>query len=102
MTLHAKIGWISLLAALSLTLVSCGRLTRPGAGSSTVVVPLPKAECPRIPLSLTQEYCLHLVMPARNRDLRQDREDLLACMAEANKNARQIRELQSACPAPGP
>jgi hypothetical protein len=35
--------------------------------------------------------------PILNRDLRQAYEDLLACMADANKNAREIREQQQAC-----
>lgn len=103
MTLHAKIGSISLLLALSLTLASCGSLTRSEAGSSTVVVPKPTLRCPPVSPDLTPQLCTHLQgKPEFNRDLRREREELLACVAEANKNAREIRELQSACEAARP
>lgn len=94
----ARPGWISLLAALSLTLASCGHLTRSAGGSSTAVVDLPKMACPPVEPRLTPQLCTHLAeKPILNRDLRQAYEDLLACMADANKNAREIREQQQAC-----
>jgi hypothetical protein len=86
------------LAALSLTLASCGRLTRSEGDSSTAVVDLPKMTCPPVEPRLTPQLCTHLdKKPILNRDLRQAYEELLACTAEANKNAREIREQQAAC-----
>lgn len=95
----ARPGWTSLLAVLSLTLASCGHLTRSEGGSSTAVVPLPTVKCPPVEPRLTPQLCPHVQKPRTNGELRRAYEDLLACVAEANENAREIREQQQACDA---